>query len=164
MNLAAAVSVGSRARYSLLVSMTLAVKYVLKYIAKTNRNCLVVINLWGCEKNVAKPCLRPWTRGVLPLVFSMMDLSTIAIKGDTTKDEEAAAAISMLKSLTNVVREFSVVAADSNGCWDNLECGMAILCEVEKKVEKRPLSGSERSCLLEGFIWTRRSTGPETPA
>lgn len=65
---------------------------------------------------MANPCLSPCTRGVLPLVFSMMDLSTIAMKGDTANEDEAAAAISTLNSLTRVVRDFSVVAADSNGC------------------------------------------------
>jgi hypothetical protein len=43
-------------------------------------------------------------------------LSTIAMKGDTANEDEAAAAISTLNSLTRVVRDFSVVAADSNGC------------------------------------------------
>lgn len=66
--------------------------------------------------SVANPCLSPCTNGVFPLVFSMMDLSTIAMKGDTANEEDAAAAISTLNNLNSVVRDFSVLATDGNGC------------------------------------------------
>jgi hypothetical protein len=87
-------------------------------------------------------------------------LSTMAMKGDTAKEEDAAAAISTLNNLTSVVRDFSVVAADSNDGWDNFEFGMDIRNRLRKE-GKRDLFQALMAC-LRGFIW--RSTGPKTPA
>ena len=57
------------------------------------------------------------------------------MKGDTANDDDPAATISTLNSFINVERDFSVVAADSNGGWDNFDCGMAIgNCKREQKV------------------------------
>jgi hypothetical protein len=87
-------------------------------------------------------------------------LSTMAMKGDTAKEEDAAAAISTLNNLTSVVRDFSVVAADSNDGWDNFEFGMDIRNRLRKE-GKRDLFQALMAC-LRGFIWW--STGPKTPA
>lgn len=78
-------------------------------------------------------------------------LSTIAINGDTANDDDAAAAISMPKSLTRVVNDsdFSV-AIDSNGCWDKLEWAMAIW-------EGRVSDKKKKQCCL--LFFARRCRG-----
>ena len=44
--------------------------------------------MWGVVKSCLNPFPTPFHRGVLPFAFSMTDLSTIVLRGETKKPDK----------------------------------------------------------------------------